>query len=471
MKVNRFLTLTAAALVPALTWAQREAVRDSVPSTKEVKNRNVMLNASSDNQPRTISIGLPATSTGVTIFENGLPVSYSGWPCMAFKSWAGTASYERTSLMSLSESTLRNGEVGYIVDSYTREGGDRFKGVLDYTANHFGLQRFDLNLSGPIAKGWSYTLGSYQNFDPGTTKPGYATVQSRMQIYKAGLTKVWNDNRGRFSIFYRASNTRDLTDNNGPFYYEGDGSVKLLDGFDLGRDAYLPTDDRLTLMDVMTGRMKTVRFSKANHDWSHDVNAYLNYDFRNGMNLIVRSRYKDANTRMLTPNIAGLDRVTSADGYTDESGKAYEGNVQQRFLKSDNGFERSWLTNAELTGKSKDHAHSWCVGLNEYYNRAGIRSSTAMMAHTGELPLPEQAVRQQDQFALLQRALGDVRRSGLHAEQESGLLGQRGQLPQPEGGERLHQRGRPRGGRFGLPPLHDGGQLYPPVHRGVRGAH
>lgn len=187
-------------LMPALTLAipvcllaqeQNAVPKDTVPSTKEVKNRNVMLNASSDNQPRTISIGLPATNTGVTIFENGLPVAYSSWPCMAYMFWAGTASYGHTALMSLSESTLKNGEVGYIVDSYTREGGEQFKGILDYTANHFGMQRFDLNVSGPIAKGWSYTLGSYQNFDPGTNHQTFASIQNRMQIYKAGLTKVW----------------------------------------------------------------------------------------------------------------------------------------------------------------------------------------------------------------------------------------------------------------------------------------
>lgn len=49
--------------------------KDSIPQTKEVKNRNVMLNASDDNQPRQISIGLPETLSA-TIYEDGLPVSY-----------------------------------------------------------------------------------------------------------------------------------------------------------------------------------------------------------------------------------------------------------------------------------------------------------------------------------------------------------------------------------------------------------
>ena len=85
MKVNLFsvLSFAAALLLPAATEAQDKPTKDSVPETKEVKNRNVMLNASSDNQPRQISIGLPA-SLSATIYEDGLPVSYSIWPCLPY---------------------------------------------------------------------------------------------------------------------------------------------------------------------------------------------------------------------------------------------------------------------------------------------------------------------------------------------------------------------------------------------------
>ena len=50
-----------------------------MPQTKEERNRNVMLNASSDNQPRQISIGLP-DGEAVDIFEDGTPVSYLSGP-------------------------------------------------------------------------------------------------------------------------------------------------------------------------------------------------------------------------------------------------------------------------------------------------------------------------------------------------------------------------------------------------------
>lgn len=85
MKSLRLATLlTATALaVPMATMAQDEAKNDTINDTKEVKNRNVMLNASSDNQPRQISIGLPS-SLSATIYEDGLPVSYNIWPCLPY---------------------------------------------------------------------------------------------------------------------------------------------------------------------------------------------------------------------------------------------------------------------------------------------------------------------------------------------------------------------------------------------------
>lgn len=79
-----------AVALPLSGLAQDKIETDSVPETKEVKNRNVMLNASSDNQPRQISIGLPS-SLSATIYEDGIPVSYNLWPCLPYLYWTGTA--------------------------------------------------------------------------------------------------------------------------------------------------------------------------------------------------------------------------------------------------------------------------------------------------------------------------------------------------------------------------------------------
>lgn len=355
-----------------------KALTDSVTSNKEVKNRNVMLNASADNQPREISIGLP-TGSGSLIFEDGLPVSYWTWPCVPYKSWTGGVSYGHTGLLSLGETALRYGQVAYSVDSHTREGERSFKGFVDYTVNHFGMQRFDINLSGPVGKGWSYTMGTYQNFDTGTNELEYVQLQNRTQAYKFGLTKVWNQGHGKVSLFYKYIDWKNATDTNGPFWYEGDGSVTQLEGFRLGKDSYIPADDNIMLMNVMTGEPYTNRLGKGYHDYGHDVNLNLDYRFNDRLNLTISSKYKRANANILLNSLAGIDHVEKEDGYTYSNGIPFSGNLQQRFLMRDVGFTHDWLTNIELIGKYG--SHSWRVGLNEFYNQAGIQASTAMTAH------------------------------------------------------------------------------------------
>ena len=136
MKYTLSIFLVMACMfVPTTTWAQTEAKTDSVPSTREEKNRNVMLNASNDREPRKISIGLPAQFAS-DIFEDGLPVSELYWPVMPYTTWRSGLSHGTNSLMSLSESALKYGKLGYIVSSTNRHAGDEFQGLAKYSANN-----------------------------------------------------------------------------------------------------------------------------------------------------------------------------------------------------------------------------------------------------------------------------------------------------------------------------------------------
>lgn len=370
-------------LASGQNFAQNKDVADadslsSAVNTKEVKNRNVMLNASADNQPREISIGLP-TGSGSYIFEDGLPVSYWTWPCVPYKSWTGGINYGHTGLMSLGETTLRYGQVAYSVDSRTRVSENEFEGYINYTTNHFGLQRFDVNISGPMGNGWSYTAGTYQNFDTGTNNLEYVQLQNRTQMFKFGLVKTWNENRGKVSVFYKYTDWRNATDTNGPFFYEGDGSVTQIDGFRLGKDAYLPADDNVIMKNVMTGEDYPNRLGRGYHDYGHDVNINLSYKFNDRWSLTAYSKYKNSDANILLCSLAGIDQVEESDGFTYTDGNPFSGSLQQRFLMRDVGFTQDWLTNVELNGKLNNHLLR--IGLNEFYNKAGIQASTAMVAH------------------------------------------------------------------------------------------
>ncbi len=384
------LLASAAMMVPVSAMAQEEAKTDTVPQTKEVKNRNVMLNASSDNQPRQISIGLPENKSA-TIYEDGLPVSYSMWPCLPYLYWMSTSQHSSTGLMSLGESAITSGEVNYAVMSKTRTGGKKFEGRVNYTTSTNALQRFDLSLSGPIAKGWSYSLGGLVNMDPGSNPIADSQLSSDRKIFKASITKEWNEGRGKFNLFYRYSYTKDLKDNYGPFVYVGDGSVKEYNGFRLGRDGFLPANGLMEYIDVLDGQKKSVYRKEAPHCMNNSVIANFDYTFLNGMNLNVTSKYSYANAHYHTLTLAGTGTAKAEDGYTyayddgtHKAGEAYTGYYNSRFMLHDNGFQRSWLTTAELTGKSHNQAHSWRIGANAWWDRQGLDATTGIYAHTVE---------------------------------------------------------------------------------------
>lgn len=382
--------IAAALTMPVSSYAQTAAKTDSVPETKEVKNRNVMLNASSDNQPRQISIGLPS-SLSAAIYEDGQPISYSIWPCLPYLYWTGTTQHGNMGLMSLGESAITNGAINYAVLSKTRTGGSNFEGHINYTTNIFNLQRFDLSLAGPIAKGWSYSLGAYINLDPGSNKLADVQYATDMKLIKAALSKVWNDGRGRFNIFYRYAYTKSMSDAYGPFIYVGDGSVKEYDGFRLGHDGFLPANGLITYRDIMNGEEKTYNRGDGIHALNNAVTLNFNYAFLNGMNLDITTKYNYANSYYSTLSLAGVGVADENSGYTyaygnnsHKTGDAFTGNYNSRFLLRDIGYERDWLTTAQLTGKSSNQSHSWRIGTNLYWNRQGIQASTGVLAHTVE---------------------------------------------------------------------------------------
>ena len=386
-----FPVLLSAALMSATTaMAQDEIKTDSVPTTKEVKNRNVMLNASSDNQPRQISIGLP-TSHSATIYEDGMPVSYYEWPCLPYLYWTGTSAHSSTGLMSLGESAITNGVVNYAVLSKTRTGGKQHEGHVNYTVSNYGKQTFDVSVAGPIAKGWSFSLGGYANLDPGTNKLADVQYANDMKMFKAAISKTWHDGRGKFNIYYRYAYNKNLGDSYGPFIYVGDGSVKEYNGFRLGKDGFLPANGEYSYIDIMTGEKKTLQRKDGGHALNNCVTANFNYSFLNGMNLDITTKYNYANSYCNMFNLAGTGIATATDGYTyaydngtHKAGETFTGNYNSRYLLRDIGFERDWLTTAELTGKSKHQAHSWRIGVNAWWNRQGIQANTGVYAHTVE---------------------------------------------------------------------------------------
>lgn len=382
MKQSLFMyaMLTAVVALPASASSLKKdfptAENDSTIRNDKKEERNVMLNASDANKPREIQIGLP--SEDVNVYENGLPAVYSSTVHKLATHWRSDASLGEVGLMNPSESAITTGNIAYSVNSFSKLGQKEFKGVLNYRANNYGWQNFDLNVSGGIGKHWLYTASIYQNFDPGTFDPKFTAFSDRTELYRAGITRLFNDHRGKFSLFYKHSRSNGLGSmvNAAPFIYVGDGSVKELDGFKLGTSSYAPATGGFTYMDVMDGKLKQGQWGDFTSNRANEIQALFGYQFENGLTWTANAKYMDA-PRANYVDFGGstISQATAADNlFAEGSGEAYTGLVEGR---------RTWLhiarvKNALLTSELKKRMgnHSLRMGLNEWYYHLDYHSSS-----------------------------------------------------------------------------------------------
>lgn len=356
--------------------AQEAFSKDSLESAAQ--NSALYLNAESDSKPREISLGLPFSKfMGTPIFEDGLPVSYNVYSLFPFKSWHGGSSASRNGTMNPMETAMRFGEVGSYVDSYNKLGRDTFGGIVSYTLGSYGQNKIDINFSGPIARGWQYSISTFQNFDPGSNASILPTLHDRHQFYKGVLSKNFKDGNGRMSLVYQYVNYETLMDHFGPFVFVGDGSVKPYNGFSLGTDCYVPNISVFSFMDVKTGEMKEHMYG--NIDKSHHITFLLDRTLRDGIHLDVRSRFKTGFSSSGSGSLAGIESVTPDAGFTFADGTPFSGILQKRSLMQNESFETSWMNNAEI--QFRRGRHSVRAGADYMFKHGGESLSSALIAH------------------------------------------------------------------------------------------
>ena len=380
MNFARALTTTLLSITTAIVVMAQEVVADSAISTSGDKNRNVLMNAASASQPRQISLGLPISGYAY-IFEDGLPVSYYNYQIYPYKSWHSGVSHESVRTMGPQDMVLKYGVITYSVDSKSKLAGDTFEGKVNYTLNHFGRHVVDANVSTPVGKGWGLSISTYHNMDPGSNHLDASTLQESVHFYKAAVSKTWNEGRGKAGIIYQYSQFKEIIENYGPFVFVGDGSVKEYDDFNLGIDQYRPANDKVRFLDVVTGQMREQDIGDANTNKIHNVNFVLDYNWDNGLKLSIHSKYKYGDAFRSVPSVMGVSDATEKSGYTYEDGTTYIGKVQTRRLLHFDSFERSWMTNAELTGHSKNRQHNWRAEVDYHLNAGGTNTSMYLLGH------------------------------------------------------------------------------------------
>ena len=373
--------LAVASIFPTLS-ANADTLNKSLialeDTTKTASNdHGVMLNAKDATEPRQVEIGLPMSYTAVSV--DGLPAVYYYWPNTTSNHWRGEQLLARQGLQNIATTAIKFGEIGYGVDSYMERGGEKFKGKLKYQTNTFGAQNFDLNLSGKLAKKTYFTLSTYQNFDPGSMNLKFTNYIDRAQFYTAGLTHLFNDDRGRFSVFYKYNETHPLTAlaNYAPFTYDGDGKVSELKNFRMGRDSYLPVDGMMQYRDVKTGKLVTDNLYDIIKTRTHEATALLDYDLGNNLSLAVKGKFSHSKGHSGDQLTMGF--YDDADATYADNGEAFHGTIQRRLSQINAFCVKDALFVAEL--QKKTASHDWAFGINELYSNIDYARSTTQYYH------------------------------------------------------------------------------------------
>lgn len=373
--------LAVASIFPTLS-ANADTLNKSVialeDTTKTASNdHGVMLNAKDATEPRQVEIGLPMSYTAVSV--DGLPAVYYYWPNTTSNHWRGEQLLARQGLQNIATTAIKFGEIGYGVDSYMERGGEKFKGKLKYQTNTFGAQNFDLNLSGKLAKKTYFTLSTYQNFDPGSMNLKFTNYIDRAQFYTAGLTHLFNDDRGRFSVFYKYNETHPLTAlaNYAPFTYDGDGKVSELKNFRMGRDSYLTVDGMMQYRDVKTGKLVTDNLYDIIKTRTHEATALLDYDLGNNLSLAVKGKFSHSKGHSGDQLTMGF--YEDADATYADNGDAFHGTIQRRLSQINAFCVKDAMLVAEL--QKKTASHDWAFGINELYSNIDYARSTTQYYH------------------------------------------------------------------------------------------
>lgn len=373
--------LAVASIFPTLS-ANADTLNKSVialeDTTKTASNdHGVMLNAKDATEPRQVEIGLPMSYTAVSV--DGLPAVYYYWPNTTSNHWRGEQLLARQGLQNIATTAIKFGEIGYGVDSYMERGGEKFKGKLKYQTNTFGAQNFDLNLSGKLAKKTYFTLSTYQNFDPGSMNLKFTNYIDRAQFYTAGLTHLFNDDRGRFSVFYKYNETHPLTAlaNYAPFTYDGDGKVSELKNFRMGRDSYLPVDGMMQYRDVKTRKLVTDNLYDIIKTRTHEATALLDYDLGNNLSLAVKGKFSHSKGHSGDQLTMGF--YEDADATYADNGDAFHGTIQRRLSQINAFCVKDAMLVAEL--QKKTASHDWAFGINELYSNIDYARSTTQYYH------------------------------------------------------------------------------------------
>jgi len=370
-------TLACCFLGSGITMAQEKSSDTTkVASPKAGETKNVMLNASSDNGPRVVNIGLPKSVGGTVILENGLPVTYDFMGQMPTAVWRQDNGVAKFKVLNVSETALLAGDVGVSVSTWTNRGTDKTRGAIGFNTNSFGLLRGDVSVSGPIKDNWFYSATIYSNLDPGTFRSNVATFLDNTQILKFVLNKKYAS--GQVGVQYKFAESEGINAKQSPYIYHKDGSVSPIDGFRIGRDSYLEQSGKIQAIHPLTGKHLEWDAMKGSGSTSHVVDIFGDHKLANDIVVDYTLRYQYANSGTYNPYLTKISKSVAKDTPENElkdgdrsyyyagTDTRYVGLVQNGMMIFNPRAEKNTIM-GRLEFSKKDDKHSWMVGLHNWF--------------------------------------------------------------------------------------------------------
>ncbi len=277
-------------LLAVTTAAQDTLPTDSIKKNDNIRtdmtdNRNVMLNADNDKGPRSLNIGLPASSVGINVIENGLPVSYSIFPVIPVKVWRLDTGILGFNLNNIGTSGVEYGEVGYTAAVVDNFGIPLTKNILSLKSNHFGLLNGSFTTAGRFGNGLTmYSLTATGNFDPGTINTKFARYHSdETWSVKAALSQAYKfgGTVGRIGVMYRYMRSGGLLGHSLPYIYRADGKVEQYKDLKIGKTSYHEQTGLAQRKNPFTGEIEEYELMDADFR-SHNFDLVNNIRFSNG---------------------------------------------------------------------------------------------------------------------------------------------------------------------------------------------
>ena len=359
---------------------------------------NMMLNASSESEPRFINVGLPEATGGTVVTENGLAVTFNANAVKTNQAWRQDGSFAGATSRNLSETAIKLGEVGVSMITNSKKGGNKFAGVFNLKTNSFGLMSGNLSLSGPLKRGWYYAANAFVNLDPGTTNVNFTRFLDKTQLYKGILTKRYK--KGEFNVQYKYVTSKMLNTKMSPYIYRDGKQVDALDNFDIAHGNYLGNSITWHVKDPLTGEYKDINILDDTGTQTHMLDLFGKHTFDNGMNLDYSFRYQHAlsganefaySAITDASNLLANQRYIYANKTTEQ---VYTGLVQNGTFQYSSGNPVNTVM-ARLELDKKHEKHHWLVGFQSSYFNADKRA-TGILTFLQEVAENPQHVIQQE---------------------------------------------------------------------------